>query len=290
MSGSLTTEAWPSPAKINLFLHVTGRREDGYHLLQTAFQLLDVGDTIRIRTRPDGRIERPLGAIGVAAEQDLAVRAALALKSATGCTQGAVIEVDKRLPLGAGLGGGSSNAATVLVALNAMWRCGLDTDALAKIGLELGADVPVFVRGHSAFATGIGEVLTPVTLPQRWFLVVTPPIEVSTRAVFADSGLTRNTAPLTIASWLAGAPTRNDCWPVVQRHHAAIASLAAKLSDYGDARLSGTGSSVFVGFVDQAAARVAQHAFRDVPSFVATGVSRSPLLQARDHFLRQQSM
>jgi 4-diphosphocytidyl-2-C-methyl-D-erythritol kinase len=285
----LSNEIWPSPAKLNLFLHITGRREDGYHLLQTAFQLLDFGDSIHLQIRGDGQIERPVGANGVAPQEDLVVRAAHALKAATGCSQGAVIEVHKRTPMGAGLGGGSSNAATVLVALNAMWRCGLEPDQLAAIGVTLGADVPVFVHGHSAFGSGIGEILAPLELPQRWFLVATPSIEVSTRSVFTDSGLTRNTAPLTIASWLAGAPTRNDCWPVVRQKYLAISALADRLSLFGEARLSGTGSSVFVGFSNQQAAEAAQQHIKDVPSFVAAGVNHSPLLQARDRYLRQQS-
>ena len=276
---------WPSPAKINLFLHVLGRRPDGYHRLQTVFQLLDVGDSVEISVRQDGQITRPLGAVGVAEADDLAVRAALALKFATGSALGAEIHVHKRIPLGAGLGGGSSNAATTLVALNALWKTRLNDDQLAAIGVTLGADVPVFVRGFSAFAEGVGDVLTRVTLPERVYLIATAPVFVSTRDVFTDPGLTRNTPPLTIASWLAGAPTQNDCWAVVKKNYAAIAHVFERLQPFGEVRLSGTGASVFVGFSNSQDAMAAQRSIKDVPSFLAAGVNRSPLLQSRSDWL-----
>jgi len=179
----MATALWPAPAKLNLFLHVLGRRPDGYHRLQTLFQFLDHGDSLRIEPRGDGLIRRIEGPAEIAPEQDLSLRAARALQAATGCGRGADIAVFKRTPTGAGLGGGSSDAATVLVALNALWGCGLDADTLAAIGLKLGADVPVFVRGQAAWAEGVGEQLTPVSLPEPWYAVLVPPVQVATAAV-----------------------------------------------------------------------------------------------------------
>ncbi len=277
---------WPAPAKINLFLHIIGRRADGYHLLQTAFQLLDFCDEIEVKVRDDGRIERLSGAPGVEPADDLVTRAACALQAATGTRLGAELRVHKRIPLGAGLGGGSSDAATTLVALNEVWQTGLSLGALASIGLRLGADVPVFVHGESAYAEGIGEQISRVELPKLWFLVLTPPFHVSTRAVFTDSGLTRNTPPLTIASWLKGIPTHNDCWSVVCRLFPAIGDYADRLKPYGEVALSGTGSSLFVGFPDQAAAQFAKNALSNDSSFIAMALNRSPLLDARDAYRR----
>ncbi|MCG5526898.1 MULTISPECIES: 4-(cytidine 5'-diphospho)-2-C-methyl-D-erythritol kinase [Halorhodospira] len=271
---------WPAPAKINLFLHVLGRRADGYHELQTAFQLLDYGDRIWLRPRSDGYIVRCSDLPGVAPEDDLTVRAAHALQVATDCGYGADIHVDKRLPAGGGVGGGSSDAATVLVALNHLWRAGLGEEALAGLGLALGADVPVFVRGRSAWGEGVGEHLRPMPAEpggNRWYLVVDPGASISTAEVFGAPELTRDTSPVTIADLRAGA-VRNDCEPVVRGRWAAVAEALEWLARHGDARMSGTGSCCFVGFQ---AEEPAQAALERLPGrwsgFVARAVERSPL-------------
>src|SRR5579864_584508 len=192
---------WPAPAKLNLFLHVTARRADGYHELQTLFQMIDLCDTITIALREDGRIERPAGPANVAPEEDLAMRAALVLQQHTGSRRGAELRLHKRIPQGGGLGGGSSDAATTLLALNELWDCRLSPDELAELALPLGADVPVFVRGSSAWAEGVGERLTPVTLPETWYVIIYPGVGVSTREVFQSSELTRNSALITIRAF-----------------------------------------------------------------------------------------
>lgn len=272
---------WPAPAKINRFLHVTGRRVDGYHELQTVFQLLDWGDTVRLRPRDDAAIVRCNPLPGVAAAQDLAVRAALLLAAESGKRDGVDIDIDKRIPLGGGLGGGSSDAATVLVALNAMWRCGFDTDALAALGLRLGADVPVFVKGHSAFAGGVGEQLTVIELPERWFLVVDPGARVSTAEAFQAPELTRETPATTISRFLAGEPTCNVFQSVVRHRHPAVAQALDWLGTAGEPRLSGTGASVFLmlddaGQGDDLLARMPA----GMVGWVVRGINRSPLLDA----------
>lgn len=270
---------WPAPAKLNLFLHVLGRRPDGYHRLQTLFQFLDRGDELRIEPRGDGLIRRVEGPADIEPEQDLAVRAARALQAATGSDRGADLAVFKRTPTGAGLGGGSSDAATVLVALNRLWACGLQTDALAAIGLSLGADVPVFVRGQAAWAEGIGEHLTPVSLPEPWYAVLVPPAHVATAAVFGAPELRRDSAPITFADYLREGG-RNDCTPVTSARFPPVAEALAWLAGRGlDARMSGTGAAVFAVCGDERAARAtvaaAPSAWR---GFAARGRNRSPLL------------
>ncbi|ABM61766.1 4-(cytidine 5'-diphospho)-2-C-methyl-D-erythritol kinase [Halorhodospira halophila] len=271
---------WPAPAKINLFLHVLGRRADGYHELQTAFQLLGYGDRIWLRPRVDGRVERCSHLPGVAAEDDLTVRAARALQAATGSAGGVDIHVDKRLPAGGGVGGGSSDAATVLVALNHLWQTGLDEEALAGIGLALGADVPVFVRGRSAWGEGVGEQLRPMPVDpagSRWYLVVDPGASISTAEVFGAPELTRDTSPITIPDLRAGA-VRNDCEPVVRSRWPAVAEALEWLGRHGQARMSGTGSCCFVGFPGEAEAQAALERLPGAWSgFVAQAVERSPL-------------
>ena len=278
---------WPAPAKLNLFLHIVGRREDGYHLLQTVFQLLDWGDRVRLRARADGTIVRRSGVAEVPPEQDLAVRAAIALRRATGTAYGADIGIDKWLPAGGGLGGGSSDAATVLVALNEIWKTRLGEDELAQIGLTLGADVPVFVRGHTAWAEGIGEKLTPIELPPRHYVILDPRVRVPTVELFQAFELTRNAPPLTIYGYLDGAQTANAFAPVVRARFPEIASALDWLKSYGDARLSGSGGCVFAAMDVE----TAQRAERDCPpQFVvyrANGVNRSPLLESRDNFRAQ---
>lgn len=271
------SKGWPAPAKLNLFLHVLGRRPDGYHELQTAFQFLDWHDTLDFRVRQDDLVTRS-GWDRVPAEKDLAVRAALCLREAVGSGPGVEIRVTKRLPTGGGLGGGSSDAATVLLALNRLWEANLSPGSLADLGLSLGADVPVFVHGHAAMARGIGEILEPADLPEPYYVVLDPGEAVATAAVFQARELTRNSAPTTIPGLLSGR-VRNDCETVVRDRYPGVARALDWLAEHGDARLTGTGGCVFAAFSDeQAARRVA----RQVPSpwraRVARGRNRSPLL------------
>ncbi len=268
---------WPAPAKLNLFLHVTGRRADGYHDLQTVFQLIDLQDSIGITVREDGVIERTSGPQEVAPDADLTVRAARALQAATGTRLGASLRIRKRIPMGGGLGGGSSDAATVLLALNRLWSGGLATDRLAELGLTLGSDVPVFVRGSSAWAAGRGEQLTPVELPERWYVIVHPGVHVPTAEIFQAPELTRNTPLITIRAFFESGG-RNDCESVVRARYPEVGEALDWLARFAPARLTGTGSCVFAGF--RSAADAERHAAR-VPdrwrSFVAHGLNTSPL-------------
>lgn len=269
---------WPAPAKLNLFLQIIGRRADGYHRLQTVFQMLDWGDRIALRVRPDGQILRHRGAEGVAPEEDLVVRAARALQMATKCSHGADIDVEKRIPAGGGFGGGSSDAATVLVALNEMWRTALNIDELAAIGLELGADVPVFVRGRSAWAEGVGEHLVPLDLPRRWFLLLDSGIAVPTRELFQALELTRDAPSATIADFVSGKLRGNAFEPVLRRRAPALASALDELGRHGPAQLTGTGGGMFVAFDDPARAEAARAALpSDWRAWVVEGVNESPL-------------
>ena len=278
---------WPAPAKLNLFLHVVGRRDDGYHELETVFQLLDFGDTVRLRVREDGLIARGRGAEGVAARDDLAVRAAFALQAATGCGLGADVDVIKRIPMGGGLGGGSSDAASVLLGLNALWQCGLHEDALAAVGLALGADVPVFARGRSAFATGIGEQLTPVELPQRWFVIVDPRCTVPTRELFQAPDLTRNSPRLTISRFFAGDPTRNDFEPVARTRFPPVAAALDWLAQHAPSRLTGSGGCVFAAVeTESEARRIAAQCPATFTAQVARGVNESPLAKQLQYATR----
>lgn len=272
-----------APAKLNLFLHVTGRRPDGYHELQTIFQLIDLRDSIDIEATDDGHVERVSDLPGVTSEQDLVVRAARALQAEAWPGEaprlGARISVRKRIPVGGGLGGGSSDAASTLVALNSLWRIGFDLRRLAAIGASLGADVPVFVFGRNAWAEGAGERLTPLELPERWFVVVHPGVPVATADVFQASELTRNSPVITIRA-LSQAEGRNDCEPVVRKRYPAVADALDWLSQYAAARLTGTGSCVFAAFeraID--AERVAARVPDEWRSFVARGLAQSPLHQ-----------
>jgi 4-diphosphocytidyl-2-C-methyl-D-erythritol kinase len=272
---------WPAPAKLNLFLHITGRRPDGYHELQTLFQLIDLCDTVSLSVTDDGRIERPAGPEGVDPDSDLTVRAAKALQAATGSRAGASIRITKRIPMGGGLGGGSSDAATVLLALNHLWNCGLPVDELARLGLPLGADVPVFVRGSSAWAEGVGEQLVPVELPERWYVVIHPGVAVPTRDVFQSPELTRNTPVITIRAFFGpegGSGSRNDCEPVVRARYPEVADALNWLGNFAPARLTGTGSCIFAAFgsaID--AERVAARAPDRWRAFVARGLNVSPV-------------
>lgn len=270
---------WPAPAKLNLFLHVTGRRPDGYHLLQTVFQLLDWGDEVRLRPRADARITRLRGADGVAPEDDLVVRAARALRESAGLPGlGVDIDVVKRIPQGGGFGGGSSDAASVLVGLNRIWRLNLPGEELERVGLALGADVPVFVRGRSAFAEGVGEALTPLVLPACWYLLVDSGISVPTAELFRAPDLTRDSAAVTIADFVSGSVHGNAFEPVLRARSALIASVMDQLAVVGSVQVTGTGGGLFVPFDDLGAA---QRARQRLPAtwraWIAKGVDISPL-------------
>lgn len=267
-----------APAKINLFLHITGQRSDGYHELQTAFQFLSVCDTINISTakRADIMLEGDMGDIPTG--ENLIYRAATALQQATDCKAGARIQIDKQLPMGGGIGGGSSDAASTLLGLNSLWNTGLSMAELAAIGLELGADVPVFVGGQAAFAEGIGEQLQTINPAEPWYLLVKPDCHVSTANIFSQQDLTRNTSPIKIAAFLSGASrTRNDCLPVVQRLYPEVGAALDWLGQFAEAYLTGTGACVFAPFDSRQAAEEAR---LSAPSnwqvFVTRGLNRSP--------------
>ena len=272
---------WPAPAKLNLFLRITGRRADGYHQLQTVFRLLDWGDEVRLRVRAEGAVQRQHPMPGVPAERDLTVRAAQLLRAHAGINVGVDIAVHKRIPLGGGLGGGSSDAATVLVALNMLWGLGLSEDVLAELGRQLGADVPVFVRGHSAWAEGVGEQLTPLQLPRRHYVVLDPHAQVSTAELFQARELTRNAPPATISSFVSGETVDNAFTPVVRARHPAVAAALDWLERSGHARLSGSGGCVFLETrsYDQALA-IARHCPLAFTAHVASGMTVSPLQQS----------
>jgi len=269
--------SWPAPAKLNLFLHVTGRRPDGYHELQTLFQLLDWGDEVIIQPMRKPVVPRHRADYAVAAADDLVVKAAILLQTATSIRQGVQIEVIKRIPSGAGLGGGSSDAATVLVVLNRLWDCGLSVDELAILGLKLGADVPLFIRGHSALATGVGDELYPVDLGDRHYLLVDPGFSISTRSVFNDPALPRSTARLTVEQALAGLGG-NDCEGVVRDRFPEFSALLAELRQLGPARMTGTGSAIFVEMPDKKTAiNTAEQIKCRYNVRAVRGVDRSPL-------------
>ena len=271
---------WPAPAKLNLFLHVNSRRADGYHDLQTVFQLLDWGDEIGIEVTDDPRIERVEGPAAIDPAMDLAVRAALALQRAMTVKQGARIRLRKRIPVGGGLGGGSSDAATVLLVLNRLWGTALSPAELARLGLELGSDVPIFVHGSSAWAEGRGEKLTPMELPAAWYLIVYPGVAVATAGIFQAPELTRNSPLITIRA-LSPGQTRNDCEPLVRSRYPAVAAALDWVGARAAARLSGTGSCVFASFASAAdAERVAARVPDEWSARVARGLNRSPLLAA----------
>jgi 4-diphosphocytidyl-2-C-methyl-D-erythritol kinase len=297
-------QALPAPAKLNLFLHVTGRRADGYHLLQTAFRLVDLQDTLRFYPGREGEVRLVTPVPGVPEHDDLCVRAARALQATSGQTGGVEIALDKRIPMGGGLGGGSSDAATTLLALNHLWGLGLDRSALMAIGLRLGADVPFFLLGSNAFAEGVGEELTPVALPPAWYLILVPPVAVPTAAIFASPELTRNSKTITISSFSDSllAPRggsnrgpaerggrqvlfgRNDLEGVVCRKYPAVAShlewLKANSGAAGTtARMSGSGACVFAEFGAAAEAReVARRLPQGMRGIVAQGLDRHPAL------------
>lgn len=281
----MTWSEWPAPAKLNLFLHITGRRSDGYHTLQTVFRLLDWGDTVRLRVRDDGEIRRVGDSVpGVAEADDLMVRAAKLLQSEAKTPLGADIAVEKRIPAGGGFGGGSSDAATVLVALDRLWGARLGIDRLAEMGLKLGADVPVFVRGDNAWAEGVGEILTPVDLPPAWYVLADPGVQVPTAALFQTPELTRDSPPATMRDFVSEAVLDNAFEPVLRRSERAVEAAFAALAQVGTPRLTGTGSGCFVEFATRESAESAlARVHRDAPSlraWLAAGVRSSPLREA----------
>ena len=275
---------WPAPAKLNLFLRIPGRRADGYHLLQTVFRLLLWGDTIRLRAREDGRIVRHGDTLaGLQEADDLMVRAAKLLATEAKIDKGADISIEKRIPAGAGFGGGSSDAATMLVALNELWGAGLGIDQLAALGLQLGADVPVFVRGNNAWAEGVGERLVAIDLPPAWYVLVDPGVHASTAELFQAPELTRDAAPATISDFVSGAPLGNCFEPVLRRREPAVEAAFVALARIGRPRLTGSGSGCFVEFDDRASARAGLATLpAGLRAWIAEGAARSPLHVALD--------
>ena len=279
----------PAPAKLNLMLHITVRRADGYHELQTLFQFLDYGDELGFRLREDGQIRLLTELPGVDHESNLIVRAARLLQRESGCTLGADIQLTKRLPMGGGIGGGSSDAATTLLGLDHLWQLQLGEDRLAELGLSLGADVPVFVRGRAAFAEGVGERLQPVDLPEPWFLVIAPQVSVSTAEIFADPELTRNTPAITVRSLLAGGG-HNDCQPVVEKRYPEVRNALSLLNKFVPASMTGTGACVFGSFPNEGEADKVRRQLPDsLPSFVARGRNVSMLHRCLERLAQEAS-
>lgn len=274
----LQSPVWPAPAKINRFLHIVGRRDDGYHLLQTIFQFIDLQDFLRFKVRTDGVIRRRTGNESIPEQEDIIFKAALRLQQRAKVTLGVDIDLEKNIPMGAGLGGGSSDAATTLVALNHLWEVGWSLDQLAELGLELGADVPVFVYGRAAWAEGVGERLTPVTLDEGWFLLLLPDASIATRTIFLDSMLTRDSIPVTISDFLVG-HCRNDCQAVVESHYPNVREARMWLSQFAPTYLTGTGAALFAPLASQESASQIQ---AECPprwrAWVVRGYNHSPLI------------
>jgi 4-diphosphocytidyl-2-C-methyl-D-erythritol kinase len=270
-------QPWPAPAKLNLMLRIVGRRADGYHLLQTVFQFVDLCDWISFHPADDGRVylQKPLA--GVAEADDLTVRAAKLLKAETGCELGVCIAVEKNLPMGGGLGGGSSDAATTLVVLNKLWQLNLPTEKLMSLGLTLGADVPIFVYGHSAWAEGVGEKIEKITLPEQWLIIIKPDCHVNTGEIFSTKELTRDSKSITIADFTAG-QHQNDCIEVVRQRYPSVQNALLDLAEFSEARLTGTGACVFAQFDSE---KLALDAYQSLKNkwqvYLAKGINESPL-------------
>lgn len=268
-----------SPAKLNLFLHITGQRANGYHELQTLFQLLNWGDTLQFTPDNSGKVTLRGTDLGIPAEHNLIVKAVNALPRSSH-KQGVSICLEKRIPEGGGLGGGSSNAATTLLAMNHLWNLQLSNSELQKIGAKLGADVPVFVAGHTAWAEGIGEFLTPIELPETWYLVIAPGCHVSTAEIFSNEQLTRNTSPIKMAAFFEGR-SRNDCQNLVRNLHQEVDNALNWLDNFGEAKLTGTGACVFASFESELEAKSALSQLpHSMTGFVARGMNTSPVLSA----------
>lgn len=278
---------WPAPAKLNLMLQIVGQRSDGYHLLQTVFQIIDISDGLTFSQTDDGKISLEHVIPGINEEDDLTIRAAHLLKKETGYEGGVCISVEKKLPMGGGLGGGSSDAATVLVVLNELWQLKLSEAKLMELGLQLGADVPVFVKGNSVWAEGVGEILTKIQLPKSWYVIFKPPCHVDTGKIFSEKKLTRDSKSIRIADFNSG-QISNDCTEVVKELYPDVKRSLSELSEYGEARLTGTGACTFVQFSEQASA---QHAYdrlmglgREV--YIAEGLAVSSLHRQMDEFFK----
>jgi len=282
--------AFPAPAKLNLFLHVVGRRSDGYHLLQSLFCLIDRGDTLRFALREDGRIQRGAALAGVSEEKDLCLRAARLLQEASGCKRGVEIALEKHLPMGGGLGGGSSDAATVLLALNRLWDLNWPRERLQALGLRLGADVPFFIFGRSAFVEGVGEIFLPVDLPPAFYLVIEPPVSVPTGEIFAAPNLTRDSKAIKMADFSAGWAAdwaglfgQNDLEPVVCERYPEVARALVWLRQHAEARMTGSGACVFAPFAaEQDARAVLAQMPEDMIGWVARGLDEHPLRALAD--------
>ena len=286
MGSAVNRLTCPAPAKLNLFLHVVGRRADGYHLLQTLFRFIDLSDTLNFTLRTDGEVHRVNALEGVPPEQDLCVRAARLLQQESGCRLGADIELEKRIPMGGGLGGGSSDAATALMALNRLWQLGLSRQRLMQLGLQLGADVPVFIFGENAFAEGVGEQLQPCPLPDAWYVVLCPPVQVPTVQIFTHPELTRNTISMTMRALPKGLDFRagvrnglkNDLQAVACKLYPAVGEHLAWLAQFGPALMTGSGACVFAEFDTEAEAQaVLQRLPSNMRGFVARGLQQHPL-------------
>lgn len=270
-------ERWPAPAKLNLTLRIVGRRADGYHLLQTVFQFIDLCDWLTFHPVADGSISLRKPLPGVDEADDLTIRAAKLLRAETGCRAGVCIEVEKNLPMGGGLGGGSSDAATTLVVLNQLWGLGLSKEKLMELGLSLGADVPVFVFGHAAWAEGVGEKLVAINPEEKWVVVIKPDCHVNTKEIFSAKSLTRDSKSITIADFIAG-QHQNDCVAVVSQQYSAVKNALLALSEFSEARLTGTGACVFAQFDSESAANKAYQSLRNEwQVFRVEGLNQSPL-------------
>jgi 4-diphosphocytidyl-2-C-methyl-D-erythritol kinase len=282
------SEFWPAPAKINLMLHITGRREDGYHELQTVFQFIDYADELSFKIRHDDVIVRHSDGFSVPQDEDIIIRAAKALRehyrvnNTATRSFGVDIELVKKIPMGAGLGGGSSDAATTLLVLNRLWEMSFSIDELADIGLALGADVPVFIRGFAAFAEGVGEKISPISPPEKWYLLLIPPVHISTKEIFCNPELTRDTSAIKICD-LSRHQWRNDCTAVVVKHYPEVSQAFEIINKYSKASMSGTGAAVFAGFDTEAQAEAVLQKIKENTAvgswicFVAKGLNESPL-------------
>lgn len=275
--GALAMHTWSAPAKLNLFLHITGRRPDGYHLLQTVFQFLDYADQLTFNITDNGKVMQMTPLSGVDEGDDLTVRAAILLQAETKTEKGVEIYLNKSIPVGAGLGGGSSDAATTLLVLNELWGANLERARLVELALQLGADVPVFVAGHAAWAEGVGEILTPIEPEERWYAVMVPPVQVSTQRVFEELGLTAYGPPSKIRDFHAGR-VRNDLEAVVRRCYPDVDRALQWLAQFGEARITGSGACVYLPVKDQGeGAQIVERRPEWLEGFVARGVNRHPL-------------
>lgn len=272
-------QAFPAPAKLNLDLRIVGRRADGYHLLESIFRLVDLCDTVHLLPRPDGQIQLHTPADGVLPQQDLTYRAAALLQQASGSRQGADIWLEKRIPMGGGMGGGSSDAATVLMALNRLWQCGLSAEQLMPLGLQLGADVPFFIFGRNAFVRGIGEQLSEIALPAQWYVVVKPSVHVSTAVIFSHPGLTRDSEPSIMPSFQSLQPFRNDMQAVVLKEYTEVKQVFELMRRYGTPLMTGSGACIFLSFAEQETAESVYKAVAQThQAYCIRGLDRHPML------------